>query len=80
MLKEKKIYKLLAVVIVLCSFILLDSCAVNTVSKSRTPKVIQLRPEDCPWDKTCKIKPIPNRKEYGPGYAKKEDNEIKNAL
>jgi hypothetical protein len=80
MLKEKNIYKLLAVVIVLCSFILLDSCAVNNVTGSSKPKIIQLGPEDCPWDRTYKIKNYPERKEYGPGYAKKEDNSMKDAL
>jgi hypothetical protein len=79
MLKEKKIYKLFAVIIVLCGF-LFNSCALNTISKSRTPKIIQLGPEDCPWDRTYKIKNYPERKEYGPGYAKKEDNSMKDAL
>jgi hypothetical protein len=79
MLKEKNIYKLLTLIIVLCGF-LLNSCAVNDIRKSRTPKIIQLGPEDCPWDRTYKIKNYPKRKEYGPDYAKKENKSMKDAM
>ncbi|MFW5700027.1 MAG: hypothetical protein ACOCXS_03885 [Bacteroidota bacterium] len=48
----------------------------RAIEKRKKPKVIQLDPLECPWDKTYRIKNAPDRKEYGRDYAKKQNKKL----
>ncbi|GEM_PF-2660858 len=53
--------------------VLFYSCNSWRTLTNKKPKVIQLGPEDCPWNETCIIKNVPKRKTYGSEYAKKQN-------
>lgn len=57
-----------------------DGISRKNIKNSKKPKVIQLKPADCPWDKTFVIKNAPKRKEYGASYAKKQNRKVEKAL
>ena len=72
--------------------LLCNSCAASHMSAQNTshsdvalPKnekdmVVQLKPDDCPWNRSFAIKKAPKHKEYGPGYAAAENRRLKDAL
>jgi hypothetical protein len=57
--------------------VLLISCSGWHTLTQNKPKVIQLGPEDCPWNETCIIKNVPKRKTYGSEYAEKQNKQLK---
>jgi len=73
---RKKIFTY-AKLIFLLSAVVLSSCSTGHSACYRKPKIIQLGPEDCPWNKTCIIKNVPKRKTYGSEYAKKQNKQFK---
>lgn len=57
------------------------TCTTKKNSKSRIkPKIILLRPAECPWNQTCDIRNALKRKEYGSSYAKKQNKRLEDAL
>ncbi len=44
------------------------------------PRIIQLGPDDCPWDQTYIIKNSRKHNEYGRAYAKKQNRKLDDAL
>ncbi len=85
--------KLIYVLVTIGCGIMLASCSVNkpltdehtwTTKKNNKarikPKIIQLRPAECPWYQTCVIRNALKRKEYGSKYAKKQNKRLEDAL
>ena len=92
MLQRRILFTGYVSIIILC-VLLVNSCNVivnssrgdYTISKknihnSKKPKVVQLKPSDCPWNKTYVIKNERKHKVYGAKYAKKQNRKLKNAL
>jgi hypothetical protein len=52
----------------------------KNISHSKKPKIVQLRPADCPWTQTYRIVNAPDKKRYGDKYAKKQNKRMKNGL
>ncbi|MEE4198712.1 MAG: hypothetical protein V2I54_13820 [Bacteroidales bacterium] len=56
---------------------LLSSCSSWHSLTRNNPKVIQLGPEDCPWNESCIIRNVPERKTYGREYARKQNKQLR---
>lgn len=93
MLKNRKASTICSIVIIMV--MLLAGCtAGKSVQKSKKtsykpnsvfyrlkkPKVIQLGPLDCPWDKSYIIKNKKGYRSYGDSYAKKQNKKMEDAL
>ena len=82
--------KLFANALITIGLLIISGCATSNPKtnyrpnsifyKLNKPKVIQLSPSDCPWDKTYVIKNKPKHKVYGSSFAKKQNKKIKDAL
>ncbi|MGC9374666.1 MAG: hypothetical protein ACP5DQ_06450 [Bacteroidales bacterium] len=73
---EKKIFIYTKFVLFVLG-VLLSSCSGWHTLTRQKPKVIQLGPEDCPWNKSCIIKNVPKRKTYGSEYAEKQNKQLR---